>query len=318
MGEYEFVDAVREAIPPLIAIAGPSGSGKTKTALRVATGAAKGRPVFGIDTENQRMKLYADDHVFKHLPLSPPFHPDRFVGAIEAAVRAGAGAIIVDSASAEWEGIGGGLDIHRRAEEAMRNPNAFTAWGKVTPLHQRFIDTLTHCPVALIVTLRSKMAYEQEGARIKKLGLQPIQRPGFEYEFPFWISLTMEHIATVERSCWSELQDQTYLLPGEELGEALANWLDEGESKGAGPQQEWTAPAANLQEGWKAPATKLFDGNDPRPTMPAPADDPDQPKRMALRKKLRSLYPNYGPVRSNAIQNMTLEELHDVEAAASS
>lgn len=305
--KFEFTDAVREAIPPLVAIAGPSGSGKTKTALRLATGMAKGRPVFGIDSENKRMKLYAGEHVFKHLPLSPPFHPDRFVGAIEAAVRAGAGAIIVDSGSAEWEGIGGGLDIHRKAEAAMRNPNAFTAWGKVTPLHQRFIDTLTHCPVALIVTLRSKMAYEQEGSKIKKLGLQPIQRPGFEYEFPFWISMDMNHTATVERSCWSELQDQTYVKPGEELGEALANWLDEGESEGSAPQEEW-----------KAPAAKPFDGSDPRPSMPAPADDPDKPKRMALRKKLRNLYPNYGPVQSNAIQNMTLDELYDVEAGATS
>lgn len=239
---FQFTDAVREAIPALIAIAGPSGSGKTYTALQLATGLADGGPIFGIDTENNRMKMYASDFQFKHLALGAPYDPERFVAAINAAVKAGAAAIVLDSCTPEWDGAGGVQEIVDQAMVRFKN-NKFAAWGVGTPKHQSFLDALTHCPVHIVVTVRAKMGYEQVEKQVRKLGLQPIQRPGFEYEFPFWLDVDASHQVVVTRSCWADLSDQVFTKPGPDLGQKIAAWLNSGADPVELPKPQ-SAPAA--------------------------------------------------------------------------
>jgi hypothetical protein len=57
--------------------------------------------------------------------------------------------IIIDSASHEWDGLGGILDIH-----AAIPGNSFTAWSKVTPRHNAFIQAMMQSPCHLITTVR--------------------------------------------------------------------------------------------------------------------------------------------------------------------
>lgn len=270
---FQFVDAVREAIPALIAISGPSGSGKTYTALQLATGLAEGGPVYAIDTENNRMRLYASDFKFRHMALDAPYSPERFVGAIDAAVKGGAAAIVLDSCTPEWDGAGGVQEIVDQAMVRFKN-NKFAAWGVGTPKHQAFLDALTHCPVHLIVTVRAKMAYEQVDKTIKKLGLQPIQRPNFEYEFPFWFDVDSSHQVVVTRSCWAELSDQVFTKPGPELGLKIAEWLNSGAEPVAPPTPALTA----------APSQPALIG-EPAGDFICNAVHPDDPNRQCVNPK---------------------------------
>lgn len=180
-----FVKAKREAIPVKIGLIGPSGSGKTFSSLLIASGI--GEKTCLIDTESKRGLYYADIYEYDHATLEPPFTPEAYIDAIGAAYKAGYKTIIVDSASHEWIGKGGCLEIHTAETQASNSKNSYTAWEKVTPRHNRFIETIVRCPVNLIITLRGKDEYiiEENGngkKSPKKVGVGAQMRDGLEYE----------------------------------------------------------------------------------------------------------------------------------------
>ena len=80
-----FKKAKREQIWLKVLFAGASGSGKTYTALRVATGIAKktGGKVAAIDTENGRIRYYANEFDFDDLQLEMPYSPEKYIEAID-------------------------------------------------------------------------------------------------------------------------------------------------------------------------------------------------------------------------------------------
>src|SRR5690606_33406969 len=104
---YEFRPAKREQVSLLIGVAGASGSGKTYSALRLATGLCNGKGMAVIDTEAGRALHYADQFKFDHCDMRPPFRPDAYRAAIEAADTKGYDVIVIDSVSHEWAGEGG-------------------------------------------------------------------------------------------------------------------------------------------------------------------------------------------------------------------
>lgn len=99
----------------LLGLAGPAKSGKTLSALRVAKGL--GGKIVLIDTENKRALHYADKFDFHHIDFQPPYTPVRYIEAINAAIAAKANVVIVDSASHEWEGEGGILEMQLKEHE---------------------------------------------------------------------------------------------------------------------------------------------------------------------------------------------------------
>lgn len=107
-----------------LALVGPSGSGKTFSALRLATG--MGGKIVVIDTENKRSEKYAKRFDFHRIDFQPPFNPASYGDAIDAALRAGAANIIVDSMSHEHEGEGGILEM----AEAFLDKKAGDDWKK--------------------------------------------------------------------------------------------------------------------------------------------------------------------------------------------
>ena len=110
--------------------------------------------------------------------------------------------------------------------------NSYTAWRKVTPLHNKLIEAMLNSPCHIIATMRSKTEYiqtenEKGKKEIIKVGLAPIQREGMDYEFTTVFDLGQNHMATVSK-------DRTRLFDGkvfqlsEKTGEALKTWLDTG------------------------------------------------------------------------------------------
>jgi hypothetical protein len=221
--------AERSQVKIRVALIGPSGSGKTYSALRLAKGLAPGGLVVLIDTEHRRADYYADEFSFSKIDIAPPFAPERYIQAIEAAEEAGAEVIIVDSGSHEWNGKGGILQI----KDAMPGANDYVKWAVLTPRHDAFVDKLIRCKPHLIVNLRGKDEYvleanERGKQAPKKVGVGAQMRDGLEYEMTCSLLLDLEkHIA-------SPMKDNTHIFENkyevltEAHGAALLAWCESG------------------------------------------------------------------------------------------
>ncbi len=106
-----FKKATKAQAKARLLFSGASGSGKTTAALTVAS--QLGKRIAFIDTEAGSASLYADRFDFDVLELSPPYAPERFTEAIEAAEQAGYEVIVIDSITHEWSGPGGCQDKAR-------------------------------------------------------------------------------------------------------------------------------------------------------------------------------------------------------------
>ena len=226
-----FRPAKRSSAKLRLALCGPSGSGKTYSALQIAKGLA-GRIAL-IDTERGSAELYSDLCAYDVAQLCPPFTPARYVEAIQAAEKAGYDIIIVDSLSHAWSGPGGVLEMQDQAAKALKN--SFAAWREITPEHNKLVDTLLQTDLHVIVTMRTKTAYEvqQDGAktRVVKVGLAPVQREGLEYEFSVVLDLSIDgHVSTGTKDR-TGLFDGQHFVVSEDTGHRLSSWLHGDQTK---------------------------------------------------------------------------------------
>ena len=94
-----------------IVLWGKAKSGKTLTALKLARGlAGPDGKIVVLDTELEASTIYADEETFDVVPIDPPFSPTRLVELIKA-VEPHYDVVVVDSASLEWMGEGGCLEL---------------------------------------------------------------------------------------------------------------------------------------------------------------------------------------------------------------
>jgi nucleoside-triphosphatase THEP1 len=240
-----------------LGLVGPAGSGKTMTAQRVAHGL--GGRVAIIDTERGSASLYAGERglAFDVLELET-YEAQKFIDAIKDAEEAGYDVLIIDSLSHAWAGKGGILEFVDNAAKRSGG-GSFAGWRDATPRHNQLVDAILGAKLHIICTLRSKVEHviEQVNGRtqVRKVGLQPVQRDGLEYEFTVVGDVTQDHelIITKTRAAW--LKDQIIREAGEDLGKQLAAWLSCGT-----PTPVTSAPTSAKT----APAVQ----------GPAPADEP--------------------------------------------
>lgn len=226
-----FQKATKKQAKLRLAISGPSGSGKTMGALQVASGLG-GRLAL-VDTEHGSASLYSGRFDFDVLELAPPFAPERFIEAINGAAAAGYTALVIDSITHEWDGAGGILDIHDKVTRAAKSGNSYTAWAEVTPRHNALLNAILRAPIHIICTLRSKTEYvlQDVGGKSvpRKLGMAPIQRAGFEYEFTTVLDLSIDnHLATATKDRTSLFDGATPEPLSRATGEKLLAWLNDG------------------------------------------------------------------------------------------
>ena len=222
----QFKKAERKQAKLRLALAGPSGSGKTMGALRIAKG--MGGRVAVIDTERGSASLYATVCDFDTLDLDPPYTPERYIEAIQAAEAAGYDILIIDSATHEWDGKGGCLEINERLAEAKFKGNTWAAWNETTPRHRAFLDAIIQSRCHVIATMRSKTETVQgEGKKVIKLGMKAIQREGAEFEFTTVLDITHDnHYATTSKDR-TGLFTEPHVIT-EETGKRLMQWLTSG------------------------------------------------------------------------------------------
>ncbi|TDB80962.1 AAA family ATPase [Micromonospora sp. KC721] len=250
-----FMPATRKKAKARVALAGPSGAGKTLTGLKLLY-TLTGSKTIGdgleriavVDTERDSADKYA---VNPELPgvgdmtpeeaggygfqkFSPvKYDPRQLVELIDEAALAGFTGFMLDSASHYWFGPGGILEL---VDLFARNHGgrSMDGWKDVRPIERAYIEALMSFPGHVVVCLRSKQKYEiTEGSdgkkQVSKLGMQPDQRDGLEFEFDMVGDLDQDHYLRVTKSRCDALADQVIHKPGAELGHQLLDWLENGE-----------------------------------------------------------------------------------------
>ena len=240
-----FKRATKAAAKLRLGLVGPAGSGKTMTALRIATGL--GGRIAVIDTERGSASLYAGERGldFDVIELDT-YGVERFIDAIKAAADEGYSTLVIDSLSHAWAGKGGILEFVDTAGKRNQGGGNFGAWRDATPRHNSLVDAILVAPLHIICTLRSKVEYvvENVGGRnqVRKVGLQPVQRDGLEYEFTVVGDVSQDHDLVVTKTRAAFLKDAVIREAGEDLGRQLAAWLANGEPAPARP----AAPAVKV------------------------------------------------------------------------
>jgi hypothetical protein len=223
--------ARRSATKLRLLLTGPSGSGKTYGGLLVAKGLGSKRTIV-IDTEQGSSDLYDRLHDFDVIDLAPPFTPEAYIEAIDAAEAAGADCIIIDSISHEWNGKGGCLELVDEIARAKFKGNTWSAWSELTPRHRSFIDRMLRSSAHIIATGRSKTETAQVDdhgrKKVVKLGMKLESRDGAEYEFTTCLDIVHDgHFAVASK-------DRTGIFSADpkpitvETGKAFADWLAGG------------------------------------------------------------------------------------------
>ena len=219
-----FVKAQRKKAKLRLAITGTAGAGKTYGALLIAQGL--GGKIALIDTENGSGNLYSDLCDYDICNIAAPYDPRKYIETIHEAEKTGYDIIIIDTISHEWSGAGGCLDVHSQIVATSKGGNSFTAWAKITPLHDAFLNALTASPCHIIATIRSKTEFIiNENRQVVKVGLAPVQRDNVEYEFGTVFDLNSEHLAVSTKDRSGLFADKVFSL-SPKVGEALKNWLD--------------------------------------------------------------------------------------------
>lgn len=265
---FKIGTAQRENVKLKIGVAGPSGSGKTYSSLLLAYGiAGDWKKVAVADTENKSAAYYAHLGPWQHIPFDPKdvpegYHPKNWVsliGWVETA-QPEIEVLILDSISHEWEGQGGCLEL---VDKIGKGGNSFTAWKSVTPLHNRFIDSMRQSPLHIIATMRTKQDYvletNEKGKQVpKKVGLKSITREGMDYEMGIVFETQMNHFAITskDRTGLFMPRGEFQLTPG--IGKELVEWANSGnavpeppvERYEAKPDQKKTLMAHALKHGF--------------------------------------------------------------------
>jgi len=230
----KFKKAEREKVNARVALLGPAGSGKSYTALGLGQRIAKhfGGRMAVIDTEHESASIYADKFDFDVLTLDS-FSIENYIEAINAAADAGYTVLVIDSLSHAWIGKDGLLEFVNAETTKSTSKNSFQAWNKATPKQLQMIETILKFPGHIIITMRVKMGYEiQEDSRGKKvpvkIGLQPVQRDGLEYEFTVTADMDLEHNLIVSKSRCDVVADKVYPKPGDNFAKPFIEWLEKG------------------------------------------------------------------------------------------
>lgn len=233
-----------------LGIQGPSGSGKTEGALALATNLWPEAKILVVDTENESASLYADRYGFDTIPLDPPFESARYESCIDYAVENGYDVLILDSVTHQWDGEGG---ILRRKEELDRRPNSnsFANWSTFTPEHTHFVESIKQAPIHIIATMRSKQEYalqqnDKGKSKPVKLGMSPIQRDGFDYEFTVVFDVQMDHRAIAIKNRTGLFGDKAIDLADKKIAANMRAWLDSG-TVGAATSQPMVPPKPQPQ-----------------------------------------------------------------------
>lgn len=239
--------AKRQMLRLAMALIGPSGSGKTVGGLILAYGMMKEKypkasedqiwSLIGlVDTEHERSLIYEGMEKggvmigqFWHYDLKAPYSVERYTHAIMEMKKQGVEVVVIDSLSHAWMGEGGVLDYHDTMGGKFQSWNS-TNKEAYFPLVS--LATGESSGLHIINTIRSKQDHamqpdESGKMQVVKLGLQPVQRDQFEYEFQIALNIDMDNFAHASKDNSDIFKEYRGKITPEH-GAKLYQWLEQG------------------------------------------------------------------------------------------
>lgn len=165
----EFKKADLSGLYTKTVLVGDSGDGKSTTALRLATGIAKGGLVLVIDTDNGRANLNASLCDYETYTLREPYDGDHYVRAIDAALALNPAVIVIDTVSEEhaqmllahdsyldtaWERAQARSGGPKCAEWQFREKMSMSGWNKAKEPRKRLQLKLRGLKCHLVICIR--------------------------------------------------------------------------------------------------------------------------------------------------------------------
>lgn len=261
---YSFRPAKRSEAKPLIGLYSESGAGKTWSSLLLARGFVGPSGKIGmIETESGRGEAYADllPGGYVVLPMrddetamADMFTPEKFGEAITTAEKENLDALIVDSASSEWED---GVCLMAAANEDAGKRGMMIWQGPKIDHKRHFINRLMGTPIPLVILcMRARYPMEEVLLNGKKVPqrskvLTPYQSDKilFEMFLHGWIDQAHAlHVTKYSRDDWRAIirDNEPITL---ETGQRLASWAKGGTtaSRDAGtPEPQGSASRTDL------------------------------------------------------------------------
>jgi hypothetical protein len=223
--------ATRTEAKPMIGFYAESGNGKTWSALLLARGfVGPSGEICMIETEGGRGEANVGrapvgDYLVR--PIRQNFSPREYGAAITDAENAKVDALLIDSASHEWEGAGGVLAM--AAENDAAGKKGVLVWQQPKIEHQRyFMLRLMQTSIPLvIVCMRAKYPMQQiKGQWARSTVLEPKQADDILFEMFVHGWIDQEHKLHVTKYTLPELAN--IIIDGEpvsiESGQRLAAW----------------------------------------------------------------------------------------------
>lgn len=233
-----FVPATRESVYFRGCAHGPGGAGKTYTGLLAMHVLCKGERFAVIDTERGRSRKYVGVNGWQFDIWEPhTFSPASLTEALGIAAGAGLPGVVIDSGSLFWNGAEGMTEqVDKFASSSGRN-DKFGGWKEMAPIERRMWDAVLTYPGHIWMTLRVTSHYvveeRQRGDRTvatpRKVGLKPVQREGFDYEFDLVGAMDQDNGLLVTKSDILTIPQGTFIdKPGVEFAEAIGQFCAEG------------------------------------------------------------------------------------------
>lgn len=255
-----FRPATRSEAKPLIGLYGESGSGKTWSALLLARGFVGPNGKIGmIETEGGRGEANVGrEPVGQYLvrPIRGDFSPLEYGKAISDAEKERVDALIIDSASHEWESDGGVLAM--AAENQAKGTKGVLVWQQPKIHHQRhFMLRLMQTPIPLvIVCMRAKYPMEQvKGEWVRSSVLEPKQSADILFEMFVHGWIDAQHKLHATKYTLPELasvikDDEPISI---DTGRRLATWAKGGTASPATQPMERTPAGRSEPRGESEP-----------------------------------------------------------------
>lgn len=215
-----------EGVKLRIGLSGASGFGKTYSALLLAYGITSDwKKIAVIDTENESSNIYAYLGEFNVIPIKGEYGPESYISAIKACENASMDIIIIDTITPEWKGVGGCLDIHKKAG------GRFQDWARVSPKHDSFIQAVQNSTCHVITTVRRRIEYlvdtnERGKLEVKKFGTKEETRNGWEYEMTLnFMLLNEKHLVKATKDRTGLFLNKPEFIINTDTGKILRQWL---------------------------------------------------------------------------------------------
>lgn len=248
----KFRKAARQKLKASIMIEGLQGSGKSGLALLIAKALTDDwSKIYAIDTENKSLDLFQGikantgesfgEFNKVDLTVEDGYAPSNYVALRDAAIEAGAEAVIMDSISHMWNRKGGLLDSV--AEAQAQGFDNYRSWGTEKNRKEKELlnDIVRSSKVHMITTVRIKEKFGMEfdetrgKNKVVSLGEQQIQQDGLKYEPDLVLRMvrpgnmdgTNPVVEVIKSRYAMFIKDEEYEIT-KELLEQLRQYLEEG------------------------------------------------------------------------------------------